>query len=68
MVVWVFALYLSVATVGSSGHARHFEPDGQLVYPTREVCQAARVAIHRLDPRGDHYFLEDCVSREARPS
>jgi len=68
MVVWVFALYLSVATVGSSGHARHFEPDGQLVYPTREVCQAARAAIRRMDHWTDHYFVEDCVPREAQPS
>jgi hypothetical protein len=68
MVVWVLALYVSVATAGSNGHARRFEADGQLVYPTREVCLAARAAIHRLDPTTDHYFLEDCVPREARPS
>ena len=64
MVVWVFTLYVSIVTVGSNGHARHFEPDGQLVYPTREVCQAARAAIHRLDPRADHYFVEECVPRD----
>jgi len=68
MVVWVFTLYLSVVTAGSSGHARHFEADGQLIYPTREACQAARGAIRRLDPKTDHYVLEDCVPREARPS
>jgi hypothetical protein len=67
-VVWAFALYLSVAAAGSNGHARHFESDGQLVYPTREVCQAARAAIQRLDPTTDHYFVEDCVPREARAS
>jgi len=39
-----------------------------LVYPTREACQAARGAIRRLDPKTDHYVLEDCVPREARPS
>jgi hypothetical protein len=66
--IWVFTLYLSVTTAGSNGHARHFESDGQLVYPTREVCLAARTAIHRLDPWADHYFLEDCVPREPRPS
>jgi len=54
--------------VGSSGHARHFEPDGQLVYPTREVCLAARAAIRRMDPWTDHYFVDDCVPREAQPS
>ena len=64
MVVWVFALYLSVAAAGSSGHARHFEPDGHLVYPSREICQAARAAIHGLDPSTDHYFVEDCVPRD----
>jgi hypothetical protein len=68
MVVWVFSLYLSVMTAGSGGYARHFEPDGQLIYPTREVCQAARAAIHGLDPWTDHYFVEDCVSRPARSS
>ena len=68
MVVWVFTLYLSVTTGGSSGHARHFEADGQLVYPTREVCQAARAAIRRLDPWTDQYFLEDYTSREPRRS
>ena len=67
-VVWVFMLYVSVATAGSNGHARRFEADGQLVYPTREACQAARGAIRRLDPKTDHYVLEDCVPREARPS
>jgi hypothetical protein len=65
---WVFTLYLSVASAGSNGQARHFEHDGHLVYPTREVCQAARAAIRRLDPWADHYFLEDCVPREAGPS
>ena len=68
MVVWVFTLYLSVVTSGSSGHARHFEPDGHLVYPTREVCQAARSAILRLDPWTEHYFVEDCVPRPVRSS
>ena len=67
-VVWVFVLYVSVATTGSNGHARHFVLDGQLVYPTREVCQAARAAIRRLDPKTDHYVLEDCVPRAAQPS
>src|SRR3989442_12729334 len=67
-VVWVFMLYVSVATAGSNGHARRFEADGQLVYPTREACQAARGAIRRLDPKTDHYVLEDCVPREARPA
>ncbi len=66
--LWVFTLYLSVVAPGSNGQARHFEPDGQLVYPTREVCQAARAAIRRLDPWTDHYFLEDCVPREPGPS
>jgi hypothetical protein len=68
MVVWVFTLYLSVVTAGSSGHARHFEADGQLIYPTREICQAARAAIHGLDPWTDHYFVADCVSRPSRSS
>ncbi len=68
LVVWVFTLYLAVATAGSNGHARRFEHDGQLVYPTREVCQAARAAIRRLDPSTDHYFLEDCTAeRRDRP-
>jgi len=66
--LWVFTLFPSVVAPGSNGQARHFEPDGQLVYPTREVCQAARAAIRRLDPWADHYFLEDCVPRETRPS
>ena len=61
-------LDLSVATASSHGHARHFEPDGPLVCLTREVCQAARTAIHRLGLWADHDFLEDCVPREPRPS
>jgi hypothetical protein len=68
MVVWVFTLYLSVVTMSSNGHARHFEPDGQLIYPTREACMAARGAIHRLDPWTDQYFVEDCVPRVTQPS
>lgn len=67
-VVWAFALYVSVAMAGSNGHARYFEADGHLVYPTREVCEAARAAIHRLDPWTDNYFVEDCVPRKAQPS
>src|SRR5437879_12329570 len=54
-VVWVFMLYVSVATAGSNGHARPSVADGQFGYPAREAGQAACRAIRRLDPNGAAY-------------
>jgi hypothetical protein len=60
---WVFALWLVIPLAGVPS-VKTFAPDGRLgPYPTKDVCEAARTEIQRLDPWTEQYFLDSCVPR-----